>query len=135
MKITIEFEDADLREMLTEHMLKGGFSVLNMDALCEAFAQAFPEGLRVHAGVAEMPAPVEAPPSPVLDSGPELPLNTMHTPESEEEGPLSFDDLMDPTPRLGRTELRVARNTDTGDDIRNIIRKSNAIERVGRTDV
>lgn len=47
MKLTVEFEEDDLREMFTKFFKEAGFDVLSLDDICNQFKNSFPEGLKV----------------------------------------------------------------------------------------
>jgi len=121
MKVTLELEENDLREMLENYFRQNGFTVKNLDDICGQFAAAYPEGIQVRAEIG--PAPVVASPQPDLepDLEPDAELDIV-----EELSPrLSIDDLFDPTPRL----KRVTAERDTDNDIAKLVRASKGLEK------
>lgn len=118
MKLVIEFEENDFRDMLTAYFKRNGFDIHNLDELTEKFMGAYPEGLKVQATVSTEPAevPTENPSGHVYDfddavtgervRGTHAELYGEAEPEEEEANPaLSLTDLHDPTPRRrGRLE-------------------------------
>jgi hypothetical protein len=102
MKIRLQLESSDLREMLDNYFNSNGFSVLNTEELCAQFAAAFPEGLVVAATL----APTRAAPALEAALPPEndYPVEATATPKNVvslagrgKNPPLRAADLLDPT--------------------------------------
>lgn len=55
MKLQLEFEEDDLREMITQYFAGNGFQVKNLDQLCTLFSKAFPDGIKVQAETVPIP--------------------------------------------------------------------------------
>ena len=90
MKLTMEFEDADLRDMIDSYFESRGFKVENADELVEKFAGIFPQGIKVKVQVidiVETTVSTVPPPSPPPSASPK-PATTKR---------LSMADLMDPS--------------------------------------
>jgi hypothetical protein len=51
MKLQMEFEPADFREMIYTFFDRQNFELHNLDELCEQFKQVFPNGLKASVGV------------------------------------------------------------------------------------
>ena len=148
MKITLEFEEADLRQMITDHFTKEGFNVKNLDDICRQFLHAYPIGLKIEAEIAPVPT-ITAAPALVFPPGyrsavPTEAVVTYNDEDAEEDVPkdpdgvsLTLNDLMDPTPRMGRTEATRAkpavRAVSTDDEavssIEKIVRQSRNMEK------
>lgn len=116
MKITLEFEEADLRQMITDHFTKEGFNVKNLDDICRQFLNAYPTGLKVEADILPQPAPAPVQTLGYVEAVPTDDVVTYTDEDAEEdvsrepEGvSLTLNDLMDPTPRMGRTEVTRAK--------------------------
>lgn len=137
MKILLEFEEPDLRDMIQSHFEKNGFSVRNLDEICAQFNAAFPEGLKVYADM----LPIEA----------VTPVRTTHRAEStdadeddvpyvppvDENPRLALSDLMDPTPRPVHGRMELTRDSKTADkdesidlDIKRLVNQSRRLEQV-----
>lgn len=56
MKVRLEFEETDLRDMLKSYFEREGFRVKNVEELCAQFAAAFPEGIFVDAEIVAAPS-------------------------------------------------------------------------------
>ena len=132
MKITLEFEDDDLRNMIANHFTNEGFLVKNLDEICSAFGVAFPQGLRVEAEVAPVPATTKryvGKRGVALEDAEEHDNDYVADPEFGS-APLTMGDLMDPTPRRGR--LEAARKSVKPDKaitgIERLIKESRALE-------
>lgn len=144
MKITLEFEEADLRQMIVDHFTREGFNVKNLDDICRQFLNAYPTGLKVEADI--LPQPVQAPvatseyrevvPTEAVVTYTEDP--DAYEPKDSDGGPLTLNDLMDPTPRLGRTEVtrtkpavRAVASEDEAavSSIEKIVRQSRTLEK------
>ena len=111
MKIKLEFEAPDLHEMLTGYFDKLGFTVKNIDELCEQFTAVFPEGLVVHAEIAALPEENKTEPVVVKEADAAFALDTFvltTAPELKEERRLSHADLLDPTTRTPDDDARDA---------------------------
>lgn len=148
MKITLEFEESDLRQMISNHFKEAGFTVNNLDEICVSFTAAFPQGLKVDAGI--LPA------TEWNDKGTDTGRissaepNFSNTPKSADDEPeqlpepedddnkiLTISDIMDPTPRRGRIEVvrkapGAEEDADTG-SIEKLVRQSKNLELSKRT--
>ena len=130
MKVTLEFEDNDLREMLTSYFRGNGFAVKNLEEVCAKFTTAYPEGLKVQAEIVPMEPVIEtsgyrqhiAPDEDPIDNDSEV-QETLATSEPM----LSLNDLTDPEPRG-----RVVSITNTKNEFTDIINASKRIEQERR---
>lgn len=130
MKVTLEFEENDLREMLTSYFRGNGFAVKNLDEVCVKFKDAYPEGLKVQAEIMAMDPPVpqasavSSPIPAVADADAEEDIDDV----SEAAEPmLSLNDLTDPSPRG-----RVVSIANTKNDFADLINASKRIEQERR---
>ena len=121
MKLTVEFEEDDLRDMFTKFFKEAGFEVLSLDDICEQFGRKFPDGIKVLVEPGEVP--VEAPVNTLKEkSSPEKHSETVTSlvslgddeddtfdegPEREPVAPtaMSMTDLMDPTLTEGSGDI------------------------------
>ncbi len=141
MKVQLEFEKTDLEEMLTLYFERSGFSIKNLDELCEQFASAFPDGIKVQAEIlSNYEPPAREDPSPTyLDAGEfdgdsseeveDTEKSANADPVSEvveivEETRLGHGDLMDPTRPIPGNE------TKDMAEIMGLVRQSKALERM-----
>ena len=125
MKIQLEFEDEDLKNMILQYFEREGFIIKNIEELCSKFKEAFPDGLKVYAELAPQnnssslpPLPEEAKDWPTYEEAAKETLN-------DEEPILKFDEIMSEEPSIGRREL----NKDVA-DIGALVRKSRSLESV-----
>lgn len=126
MKLRLEFEDSDLREMIHDYFDRNGFAVKNLDQLCELFKKAFPDGIRVDAETRDSrPAkPAAAPSLPeehteMEDSVPEKNNGTSNV-------AMTATDLFDPTP--GNVPTRDEQLRQSQREVANIVAQSKALE-------
>jgi hypothetical protein len=111
VKIQLELETDDLHRMITEYFNKSGFEVKNIDDICAIFSAAFPDGLKIDAGLLPPPvAPVESP--------------TCEFPVATE------PDIEDNTEK--EIEKRIEVNYEDGSDIYDVIRRSRNLEQGNR---
>lgn len=145
MKITLEFEETDLRQMIVDHFTKEGFNVKNLDEICQQFLLAYPSGLKVEADILPPQVTAVAPPSdykPIVTTDDVVTYNDEDADADVLKDPggvsLTLNDLMDPTPRMGRTEVTRAKpavRAVTSDDeaavssIEKIVRQSRNLEK------
>jgi len=131
MKVTLEFEENDLREMLTSYFRGNGFAVKNLDEVCAQFKDAYVDGLKVQAEIVAMDPPV--PPlstaPPPRSSVEDAVDDTNETDEVTEaaEPMLSLNDLTDPSPRG-----RVVSIANTKNDFADLINASKRLEQERR---
>lgn len=121
MKITLEFEEQDLRKMITDHFTSEGFNVKNLDEICNMFGVAFPQGIKVEADIVPLPvnnSVATTSVSRLVDADETYDDGIRPQVQEKDDDTLSFSDLMDPTPRIGRTEAtrKKGRATVTGED-------------------
>lgn len=104
MKLQMEFEDADFREMIFKFFDQQGFVLHNLDELCAHFNEVFPNGLK--ASVAVKPGPVTmTTPVDAASLKEETPQKATATPEAPPavrivtplRKKMTKEDLMDPT--------------------------------------
>ena len=130
MKVSLEFEESDLKEMLTSYFRGNGFAVKNLDEVGLQFHTAYPDGLQVQAEIIHMEAPVApaAEPRPLNVDAQEYEDERDAT-DAEEvmstDSVLTLNDLMDPEPRKGRLVSVV--NTSK-DEFTDLLNKSKRIE-------
>lgn len=67
MKLQLEFEEDDLREMITQYFAGNGFHVKNLDQLCALFSKAFPDGIKVQAETVPMVTPLSTFNNPITN--------------------------------------------------------------------
>jgi hypothetical protein len=131
MKVSLEFEESDLKEMLTSYFRGNGFAVKNLDEVCMQFLKAYPDGLQVQAEIIPMEAtaaPAAEPRSHHVDAQPEYEDERDATDADEvmsTDSVLTLNDLMDPEPRKGRLVSVV--NTSK-DEFTDLLNKSKRIE-------
>lgn len=111
MKLKMEFEASDVRDMLEQHFKRNGFEIRNLDEIVNSFTNAFPEGMEIQ--VDAIP-PAELAPKKVKDEDAlELHLNmnpeppplvqpyaekpAAPRPKGKGNPKLSFSDMSDPT--------------------------------------
>lgn len=142
MKLRMEFEDDDLREMIDGYFRQSGFQVKNLDQLCDLFRKAFPEGIEVQ--VATLPVTVPAEPVEPVERRPRSPEKEFESsPEDEDEEYVDIDegkgngaaegnprmsasDLFDPTP--GKVPTRDEQLKQTQDELKHLLNQSKVIE-------
>jgi hypothetical protein len=133
MKLQLEFEDADLREMIETYFKSNGFKVKNLDQLCAFFHKAFPDGIKVQAetlppSVELKEAQVEAPSRKEKEVAIIDPANTEVTKSKEVTNlPMSATDLFDPTP--GRVPTRDEQLRQSREELEFILNQSKIIEK------
>lgn len=131
MKVSLEFEESDLKEMLTSYFRGNGFAVKNLEEVCLQFLKAYPDGLQVQAEIIPM-EPAVAPPAEHR----QLNVDAQQAYEDERDDTdadevmstdsvLTLNDLMDPQPRKGRIVSVV--NTSK-DEFADLLNKSKRIE-------
>jgi len=133
MKIHLQMETHDLREMLGDYFTSRGFEVLNTDELCSKFAEVFPEGLVVSATLAPPKPPPEAslPPEtdyPSMTSGGAK--NVVSMAERRQNPVLRDADLLDPT-NYGNVPRRPTddeSHIDAEQEMRRLLSASSAIQ-------
>jgi len=130
MKVTLEFEENDLREMLTSYFRGNGFAVKNLDEVCAKFKDAYVDGLKVQAEIMAMDPPVSQPSTVPPRSTVEDAVDD--TDEADEvteaaEPMLSLNDLTDPSPRG-----RVVSIANTKNEFADLISASKRIEQERR---
>jgi hypothetical protein len=148
VKLTLEFEENDLRKMIVDHFVREGFLVKNLNTVCQQFLQAFPDGLRIEADIAPMSEQVE---ESVSEDSVATPIDrhVVYTSDADADAvaidevpvdstePLTLTDLMDPTPRMRRSEtsrpskpVRILSSVDdVGVGIESIVRQSRNMEK------
>lgn len=128
MKITLEFEYSDLRNMVENHFTNEGFIVKNLDDICNAFGAAFPGGLRVEADIAPAPVVPARKPSRFAAAEDDAAPPTMG---AGEDGPLTLDNLRDPTPRKVRMDTAWKNPSPSAavTGIERLIKESRALEK------
>lgn len=129
MKVTLEFEENDLREMLTSYFKGNGFAVKNLDEVCAKFKDAYADGLKVHAEIMAMDPPTTVQP---VATGTHLHITDDDSADDDTtseavEPMLSLNDLTDPSPRG-----RVVSLANTKNDFADIINASKRIEQERR---
>ena len=136
MKLRLEFEDSDFREMIQEYFDRNGFAVKNLDQLCELFKKAFPDGIKVDA---ETKPPIHIPSFSTSDHAsastvtavpvdaetvePEAPEKTNG---KDETFIASASDLFDPTP--GNVPSRDEQLRQSNAEVARIVAQSKALE-------
>lgn len=120
MKVTLEFEESDLKEMLTGYFLGNGFLIKNLDEVCAHFSNAYPEGLKVQAEITA--------PEPVQSRVPSVESVEPRDSDSNDvtdtaEPTLSLNDLTDPEPRG-----KAVRASNTKNDFAELLNISKRIE-------
>jgi hypothetical protein len=133
MKLRLEFEDSDLREMIQEYFDRNGFAVKNLDQLCELFKKAFPDGIKVDA---ETRGPREATAAAEVDAPTAVTPPVEELSEAEDPNPhksngsanvaMSATDLFDPTP--GSVPTRDEQLRQSQQEVANIVAQSKALE-------
>jgi hypothetical protein len=130
VKVTLEFEENDLREMLTSYFRGNGFAVKNLDEVCDKFKYAYADGLKVQAEIMTVDPPVRQPTAASVLRGVED--EVADTAEGDEvieaaEPMLSLNDLTDPSPRG-----RVVSLANTKNEFADLINASKRIEQERR---
>lgn len=120
MKVTLELEENDLREMLEGYFKQNGFVVKNLEDICQDFVKAYPSGIQVRAEIGPPPPTAMAMASSSVDD------SDTESDTTVEDSALSLDDLLDPTPRIRR--VAATRDTDEN-DIARLVRVSKSLER------
>jgi len=135
MKLQLEFEDSDLREMVQGYFARNGFAVKNLDQLCELFHKAFPDGISVQAetlaqkqvnypdGTTVAPATGEHAATPLL------PEEEYPPPTKTDDRPqtvMTASDLFDPTP--GNVPTRDEQLRQSQKEVAYLVAQSKAIE-------
>jgi hypothetical protein len=131
MKVTLEFEESDLREMLTSYFRGNGFAVKNLDEVCAKFKDAYIDGLKVQAEIMVMDPPIPqlstvAPPQNLVEDA----VDDAGEPDDVAEAAepmLSLNDLTDPSPRG-----RVVGIANTKNEFADLINASKRIEQERR---
>lgn len=135
MRLQLEFENADLREMITDYFKASGFVVKNLDQLCEFFHKAFPDGIKVQAetiAYKHAQDPDGRPVKPAVGTHsavPELPAKEDPTLEKNDGTPnviMSASDLFDPTP--GQVPTRDEQLRQAQAELKHILAQSKVIE-------
>src|SRR5690348_8057747 len=104
MKIQLEFEKADLVEMLNEYFGVRGFDIKNMDDIVQQFDKTWPEGLRVSASAVvdeKAPDPPKVASASVLPEEELAAVDTTDNVVSITKSPKKGDG----NPRLGMSDL------------------------------
>lgn len=131
MKLQLEFEEADLHEMIDEYFQRRGFKVKDLVAVTEKFSNIFPGGIKITAEPIVVTATV-APRPTVVSPLPEVELVEEPTlQEAYETGPvinttMSATDLFDPTP--GNVPSRDEQLEQSRKEVESIVAQSKAIE-------
>jgi len=133
MKLQLEFEDDDLREMIEDYFGRNGFKVKNLDQLCELFLKAYPDGIKVQA---ETTGPQEATTAAAPDAPSTEPPPSTELPEEEDSNPkksngapqvvMTATDLFDPTP--GNVPSRDEQLRQSQQEVATIVAQSKALE-------
>lgn len=126
MKVTLEFEESDLREMLTSYFRGNGFAVKNLDEVCAKFKGAYVDGLKVQAEIMTTePTNIQAV-TPTDVPVEDVDVDT-DTASDSHEPMLSLNDLTDPSPRG-----RVVSIANTKSEFADLISASKRIEQERR---
>lgn len=152
MKIRLELETADVQEMIQSYFLTKGYEVRNLDMVCAAFEDAYPDGIMVeaHAAVGIAARVAQAPVTEVAAKSPEVDEDTETIQAVAEAVPssraaeapavnakanprLSFSDLMDPTLH-GMVPSRDELLQETQREIQQLLQASKSIEQ-GHTSI
>lgn len=135
MKLRMEFEEGDVRSMVSSYFEKNGFKVKNLEELCEMFSSAFPEGISVDVETVEVPViavkeetPIRAEAIEEDEAAPE-PVKTKKTPSKKVTANprLSASDIMDPSAEFhapSRDELLAQRDLE----ISHILKRSEELK-------
>lgn len=135
MKIRLELESDDVREMVLGYFSARGFSVKNLDEICASFDAAYPKGIVVEAQpVAASSAPTQVPQdvavAPVAVAAPPADENvvTLSASHKKQNPRLGFSDLMDPTVH-GNVPTRDELLEETQRELQQILKMSKSLER------
>jgi len=140
MKIRLELETADVREMIQDYFLAKGYEIRNLDSVCAVFEDAYPDGIMIEAYPSAEPAPARAVTTKVAE--PEVVAEPVEEPAVPAKAPsadaspnrgksnprLSFSDLMDPTMH-GMVPSRDELLQETQREIQQLLQASKSIER------
>jgi len=127
MKLQLEFEESDLREMIQGYFRSNGFRVKNLDQLCQLFQKAFPDGIKVQAETAADGVTSEIPEVATERAAVALvtpPPNGRDTSKGANVA-MSATDLFDPTP--GKVPTRDEQLRQSQREVANIVAQSKAI--------
>jgi hypothetical protein len=138
VRIHLELEADDVKDMIEQYFAAQGFAVRNLPLLCAAFETAYPEGIRVEAQPAQMPEPEPIParsfepedlvPVGITQEGslvvvaPPVSVGTKSNPR------LKYSDMMDPSMH-GNAPSRDELLLETQRELQEILSASKAIER------
>jgi hypothetical protein len=135
MKLSMEFEEEDLRDMIEGYFQKSGFLVQNLDQLLHLFSKAYPDGIQVQVETTEVPKTTPRvalmDKSQVVDFTPEVTeLKDPEIQRPKDNGytnkPMSASDLFDPTP--GSVPTRDEQLAQSRKELEHIIAQSKEIE-------
>lgn len=139
MKLRMEFEESDVRDMIESYFERNGFKVKNIDSLCMQFLEAYPDGIQVD--VQTLPIDNEPIENVVEDKEEMMVKESPPSVETEEEDQevtkssgntrLSMSDIMDPTPGVhnvpSRDELLKMREQEQK-ELQHLLNESKTIE-------
>ena len=137
MKLNLEFEGPDLRDLIEEYFKRRGFKVKNLDALCVLFEKVYPNGITVKAETLapqERTTPVETLPGEEIevtvsaDKGQAKGIIEESGGKKSNGSPnvaMSTTDLFDPTP--GMVPSRDEQLRQSQQEVANIVAQSKAL--------
>lgn len=129
MKLQMEFESSDLRDMVKTYFSKSGFHVKNLNDICDKFNNAYPQGIVVNVEVTNGEVPEIEQETKIEDN-----LDTKEMPEVEisdtasENVALSAADLLDPTPGISGVPNRDALIKQHQRELETILAKSDDLK-------
>jgi hypothetical protein len=130
MKLQLEFEDNDLREMIEQYFSSNGFKVKNLDDLCNKFKVAFPTGIKVQAETTATNGATVTSSDSFQDVEEIVQEDPVDLSKPRTIGitnvPMSKEDLMDPTP--GKVPTVEEQRAQSEREIEHILAQSSELE-------
>jgi hypothetical protein len=135
MKLSMEFEEEDLRDMIEGYFQKSGFLVQNLDQLLHLFSKAYPDGIQVQVETTNVSPPSEewtpkTEPQGVVKVQESETFKDPEIQRPKDNGytnkPMSASDLFDPTP--GSVPTRDEQLAQSRKELEHIIAQSKEIE-------